>query len=232
MVQDEPRSPLISYDFLESTPPGTEARVSPDIDDRRDRCSPSRDIIPLQCSWPTPEIQARLKNICKPEQLIDFDLAACQFLARQTNPSVLRNVLRDYQQTKKTKIIRCPSAFIVSMTISRNQQTRWVTKANKRFHQLALKHCGGDQHHCFIPRKFSGFSGLGRFAPSKEQQAAVSKLFQTLQYTGTAGIDLANLHSIYFCLVQDPSWTIHQTSAIVYEMKKLNPAGTLRLLST
>ena len=80
-------------------------------------------------------------------------------------------------------------------------------------------------------RVFAGSSPLARFAPSKEQRAAVGKLFQALQYTGTSGIDLANLHSMFFFLAQDPSWTIHQTSAIVYELKKFNPTGMLQLLS-
>ena len=58
----------------------------------------SRDSISLQlqCTWPTTEVQARVKNVCKLEliQLVDFDRAACEFLARQGNhPGTIKRIL-------------------------------------------------------------------------------------------------------------------------------------------
>ena len=64
------------------------------------------------------------------EQLIDFDLATCQFLARQTNPHVVRNVLRDYQAAKKFKTIQDPSAFVVIAHVLQKKQEGTLSGRN------------------------------------------------------------------------------------------------------
>eukprot|EP00656_Telonema_subtile_P001386 TRINITY_DN10622_c0_g5_i1.p1 TRINITY_DN10622_c0_g5~~TRINITY_DN10622_c0_g5_i1.p1 ORF type:complete len:795 (-),score=115.71 TRINITY_DN10622_c0_g5_i1:46-2430(-) len=176
------------------------------------------------------------------QELIDFDDRACEFLSRFVidQSPLVKKIVSDYAVRKTRTKINNPSAYIVA-TLIKTQHQIW---ANQEYYHMALMcpnwqelpaltesgelspifgkitNTAGPQTTTNKPQQFCKDSYA-----TGEQGKTLRYTFDLAQYTGTEGLDIVNMHTL-FLLTQPHEDMVQQwdhSRDMFEEMLRCNP---------